>query len=72
VTGNPRSARVARGVVLCLALALPVSARAQAIHHALTVVVLPDSPMSMLVAQPEGGTITVPMAPLAPRWALVP
>ena len=43
MTGNPRSAKVARGVVLFLALCLPVSARAQAIHHALTVVVQPES-----------------------------
>jgi len=43
VTGRPRSPRVARGVVLFLALCLPVSARAQAIHHALTVVVQPES-----------------------------
>ena len=42
MTGNSRSARVARGVVLFLALALPVSARAQARQHALTVVVQPD------------------------------
>ena len=31
-----------------------------------------SSPMSMLVVQPEGGTITVPMATLAPRRALAP
>ncbi len=43
MTDHPRSARAARGVVLFLALCLPVSARAQAIHHALTVVVQPES-----------------------------
>jgi hypothetical protein len=64
VTGHPRSAKVARGVVLFLALCLPVSARAQAIHHALTVVVQPESGRLQV-----NDTITLPDGERPPHGA---